>query len=165
MEKILFLNTYENYHTNGSNRSYWSKYFRSLSKEIGEENKMKLYSSFNEDMPIYEYYSELRERFVRIMQYNPKNEIVKSRRYPTSRFYTAWLDERVLCVKENESVFKPELVVCLLMTSGNINQVKRLIRTWLSKDGAEKAIQEIIDGVYIEQNRIDAEGVNGSSTW
>lgn len=75
MEKIFFLNTYENYHTNGSNRSYWSKYFRSLSKEIGEENKMKLYSSFNEDMPIYEYYSELRERFCVLCSITPKMKL------------------------------------------------------------------------------------------
>ena len=130
MDTIYFINTYEDFHANGTNRSYWSKFFKSLSKELNEKNKMKLYSSFNENMPIYEFYSEVKERFVRIMQYNPKNEIVVSEKYSANRFYTAWIDERALHIKE-QVVQKPELVVCLLMTARNIDRAERLIRSWL----------------------------------
>ena len=157
MEKIYFLHTYEDYHANGSNRSYWSKFFKALSVEIGEENKMKLYTSFNENMPIYEYYSGLRGRFVRIMQFNPNNEIIESERYAASRFYTAWIDERELCIKEERSVRTPELVVCLLMTAGNIEKAEKLIRTWLL-DVDDGRVRMEIDRIYAEQDRMDEEG-------
>lgn len=157
MEKIFFLNTYENYHANGSNRAYWSKFFKYLAEELNETNKMRLYSSFNENMPIYEFFSEVKGRFVRIMQYNPKNEIVESERYSAGRFYTAWLDERTLYLKDEErTIQKPELVVCLLMTAGNIEKAEHLIRSWLLDidDGRVKAE---IERIYAEQDRMDEE--------
>ena len=157
MEKIYFLNTYENYHANGSNRSYWSKFFKSLAGEIGEVNKMRLYTSFNENMPIYEYYSETRGRFVRIMQYNPKNEIVASERHAAGRFYTAWLDVRSLYIKEEErNIQKPELVVCLLMTAGNIEKAESLIRSWLLEVDEERTRRKI-ERIYAAQDRMDEE--------
>ena len=157
MEKIYFLNTYENYHANGSNRSYWSKFFKNLERELNETNKLRLYSSFNENMPIYEFYSEAKGRFVRIMQYNPKNEIVESERYTASRFYTAWIDKRTLIIKkEKRTVERPELVVCLLMTAGNIEKAGRLIRSWLL--GVDDSrVREEIERIYAEQERIDEE--------
>ena len=155
MEKILFLNTYENYHTNGANRSYWSKFFKTLVEVTGEKNKMRLNSSFNENMPIYEYYSEEKGRFVRVMQYNPKDEVIKSEKYDTSRFYTAWLDKRELYIKEdNRNVQKPELVVCLLMTAGNIDKAEKLIRIWLFGENEGRVMAEI-DKIYDEQDRMD----------
>lgn len=157
MEKIYFLHTYENYHVNGSNRSYWSKFFKALSLEIGEENKMRLYTSFNENLPIYEYYSEFGGRFVRIMQYNPKNKTIESERYAAGRFYTAWIDERELCIMEERSVQKPELVVCLLMTAGNIEKAKKLIRKWLL-DMDDGRVRMEIDRIYAEQDRMDEAG-------
>ena len=73
MERILFLKTYSDYHTNGTNRAYWAKFFKLISEELHETKKMRLYSSYNENMPIYEYYSAVKSRFVRIMQYNTEN--------------------------------------------------------------------------------------------
>ena len=154
MDTIYFINTYEDFHANGTNRSYWSKFFKSLSKELNEKNKMKLYSSFNENMPIYEFYSEVKERFVRIMQYNPKNEIVVSEKYSANRFYTAWIDERALHIKE-QVVQKPELVVCLLMTARNIDRAERLIRSWLL--GEDEMTKKEIIKIYADQENIDKE--------
>jgi len=154
MDTIYFINTYEDFHANGTNRSYWSKFFKSLSKELNEKNKMKLYSSFNENMPIYEFYSEVKERFVRIMQYNPKNEIVVSEKYSANRFYTAWIDERALHIKE-QVVQKPELVVCLLMTARNIDRAERLIRSWLL--GEDEMTKKEIIKIYADQENMDKE--------
>ena len=154
MDTIYFINTYEDFHANGTNRSYWSKFFKSLSKELNEKNKMKLYSSFNENMPIYEFYSEVKERFVRIMQYNPKNEIVVSEKYSANRFYTAWIDERALHIKE-QVVQKPELVVCLLMTARNIDRAERLIRSWLL--GEDEMTKKEIIKIYAYQENMDKE--------
>ena len=154
MDTIYFINTYEDFHANGTNRSYWSKFFKSLSKELNEKNKMRLYSSFNENMPIYEFYSEVKERFVRIMQYNPKNEIVVSEKYSANRFYTAWIDERALHINE-QVVQKPELVVCLLMTARNIDRAERLIRSWLL--GEDEMTRKEIIKIYADQESIDKE--------
>lgn len=154
MDTIYFINTYEDFHANGTNRSYWSKFFKSLSKELNEKNKMKLYSSFNENMPIYEFYSEVKERFVRIMQYNPKNEIVVSEKYSANRFYTAWIDERALHIKE-QVVQKPELVVCLLMTARNIDRAERLIRSWLL--GEDEMTKKEMIKIYADQEIMDKE--------
>ena len=154
MDTIYFINTYEDFHANGTNRSYWSKFFKSLSKELNEKNKMRLYSSFNENMPIYEFYSEVKERFVRIMQYNPKNEIVVSEKYSANRFYTAWIDERALHIKE-QVVQKPELVVCLLMTARNIDRAERLIRSWLL--GEDEMTKKEIIKIYADQENMDKE--------
>lgn len=157
MEKIYFLNTYENYHANGSNRSYWSKFFKHLAGVLNETNKMRLYSSFNENMPIYEYYSEAKGRYVRIMQYNPKSEIVESERYSASRFYTAWIDQRALYLKEEKkTVQRPELVVCLLMTAGNIEKAESLIRYWLLGVDDDR-VREEIERIYAEQEKLDEE--------
>lgn len=155
MEAILFLNTYRNYHTNGTNRSYWAKYFKILSEELRETNKMKLHSSFNEDMPIYEFYSESRGRYVRIMQYDPFDEVVAEEKYSASRFYTAWIDKRQLKGSEQTA---PELVVCLLMTKSNVNRAERLIRSWFFE--SDERTKKQIDKIYEEQERMDEERNN-----
>ncbi len=154
MDTILFIRTYEDYHANGANRSYWSKIFKSLTKELNEESKMRLYTSFNENMPIYEYYSEVKERFVRIMQYNPKDEDVLSEKYTANRYYTAWIDERALCIKE-QVVLRPELVICLLMTAQNIERSEKLIRSWLFEK--DEMTQREIEKIYAEQEKMDKE--------
>lgn len=112
---------------------------------------MRLYSSFNENMPIYEYYSERMQRSVRIMQYNPQNEIITSEKYKASRFYTAWIDERVL----SEDLSVPELVVCLLMTKANIEKTEELIDSWIS--GHDDKTRGMIEKVYENQERMDKE--------
>lgn len=150
MEKIFFLNTYIDYHANGSNRSYWAKFFKEISEELRETNKMRLYSSFNENMPIYEYHSASKNRYVRIMQYDPQNEMIKSEQYSASRFYTAWTDERIATI---EGVKEPELVVCLLMTKTNIDKAERLIRSWLFS--SDERTNELIQGIYSEQERLE----------
>lgn len=156
MEKVFFVNTYQDYHANGSNRSYWAKFFKSLERVTNEKNKMHLYSSYNENMPIYEYFSESKGRFVRIMQYNPKNEVVESEYYDTSRFYTAWIDTRTLNInEEGESVQIPELVVCLLMTETNINKAKKLIYSWLLNADVKLTLAEI-EEIYAEQGTMEA---------
>lgn len=151
METIYFLKTYSDYHSNGANRSYWAKFFRQFSERLQEKNKMRLYSSFNENMPIYEYYSEKMQRSVRIMQYNPQNEIITSEKYKASRFYTAWIDERVL----SEDLSVPELVVCLLMTKANIEKTEELIDSWIS--GHDDKTRGMIEKVYENQERMDKE--------
>ena len=153
MEKIMFLKTYSNYHTNGTNRSYWAKFFKSISEELHETKKMRLYSSYNENMPIYEYYSAVKSRYVRIMQYNPENEMIKSEKYSANRFYTAWTDERST---EIEGQAEPELVVCLLMTRTNIIKAETLIRSWLL--GSDERTYDLIQRIYEEQERLDKQG-------
>lgn len=103
-------------------------------------------------MPIYEYYSQVRQRFVRVMQYNPDNELIREERHKTRRFYTAWIDER--SIKENVRTV-PELVVCLLMTKRNVDNAENLIRTWLLDD--PKRVTSLIENIYQEQNRLDEE--------
>ena len=152
MEKIFFLKTYTDFHTNGTNRSYWAKFFKVISEELEEAKKMRLYSSFNENMPIYEYHSAVKNRYVRIMQYNPQNEVIESERFSASRFYTAWIDERAVSLEGKK---EPELVVCLLMTRTNIEKAERLIRTWLF--GRDERTQQLIEEIYAEQERMDEE--------
>lgn len=152
MEKIFFLKTYSDYHTNGTNRSYWAKFFKVISEELEEAQKMRLYSSFNENMPIYEYHSIRRSRYVRIMQYDPQNEMIKEKRYSVSRFYTAWIDERSTSLEGQK---EQELVVCLLMTRTNIDKAERLIRSWLF--GSDERTKQMIEGIYAEQEIMDEE--------
>lgn len=153
METIYFINTYIDYHTNGANRAYWAKFFRSIKEQTGDETKTHLFSSFNEKMPIYEYYSERRERYVRVMQYNPQNELIAEEKYPAKRLYTAWLDQRTLPGEIDITV--PELVVCLLMTWENIRKAEDLIRDWF--DGHDERVKERIERIYEEQERMDEE--------
>lgn len=153
MEKILFLKTYSDYHTNGANRSYWAKFFKLISEELQDTKIMRLYGSFNENMPIYEYYSTVKCKYVRIMQYNPENEMIKSETYSTNRFYTAWIDKRSATV---ESMAEPELVVCLLMTRTNIINAETLIRSWLFD--RDERTYALIQRIYEEQERLDDEG-------
>ena len=153
MEKIMFINTYRDYHANGTNRSYWSKFFKVVERLLQEKNKMRMYSSFNENMPIFEYYSEARNRFVRVMQYDPHGEMVESEKYPAKRYYTAWIDERV--IEEKEMVTLPELVVCLLMTETNVKKAEELIRSWLF--GKDETTREMIEKIYQEQEKMDEE--------
>ena len=150
MEKVLFYKTYSDSHTNGTNRAYWAKFFKEISKELNETNRMYLYSSFNENMPIYEYYSVVKNQYVRIMQFNPQDNVVKSERYPADRFYTAWIDERFISF---EGKRERELVVCLLMTKSNITKAKDLIRLWLLGD-IESTVKRI-ESIYAEQERLD----------
>lgn len=151
-DNIFFLKTYLDYHTNGTNRAYWAKFFLTISKELQETKRMKLYSSFDENMPIFEFYSEVKQRFVRIMQYDPQNEIIVSKKYSPNRFYTAWIDERLLLERDG---YEPELVVCLLMTKKNIIKAERLIRSWLFE--TDEKTKELIQSIYIEQEKMDAE--------
>lgn len=153
MEKIMFLKSYSNYHTNGANRSYWAKFFKTISEELHETKKMRLYSSYNENMPIYEYYSTVKSRYVRIMQYNPENEMIQFETYSANRFYTAWTDERST---EVEGQTEPELVVCLLMTRTNIIKAETLIRSWLF--GSDERMYDLIQRIYEEQDRLDKQG-------
>lgn len=146
----MFLKTYSDYHTNGTNRSYWAKFFKIISEELHETKKMRLYSSYNENMPIYEYYSVVKSRYVRIMQYNPENEMIKSETYSTNRFYTAWTDERV---SAKEGIKEPELVVCLLMTKTNITKAETLIRSWFLD--SDERTNELIQRIYAEQEKLD----------
>ena len=111
---------------------------------------MRLYSSYNENMPIYEYYSAVKSRFVRIMQYNPENEMIREETYSANRFYTAWTSERETAVEGEK---KPELVVCLLMTKTNISKAETLIRSWLF--GSAERTNELIQRIYSEQERMD----------
>lgn len=150
MEKILFYKTYSDSHTNGANRTYWAKFFKIISDELNETNKIHLYSSFNENMPIYEYYSSIKGRYVRIMQFNPQDEVVKSERYPANRFYTSWIDERLISLEGRK---EKELVVCLLMTNSNVQKAKELIRLWLFGNDENTAKQ--IERIYAEQERLD----------
>ena len=150
MEKILFYKTYRDSHANGANRTYWAKFFKDISKELNEANRMHLYSSSNENMPIYEYYSSIKSRFVRIMQFNPQDEVVRSEKYPANRFYTSWIDERSISLEGRK---EKELVVCLLMTSSNIKKAKELIRLWIFGDDDSTAKQ--IERIYAEQERLD----------
>ena len=113
---------------------------------------MRLYSSFNENMPIYEYHSAVKNRYVRIMQYNPQNEVIESERFSANRFYTAWIDERAVSLEGEK---EPELVVCLLMTRTNIEKAERLIRTWLF--GRDERTKQLIEEIYAEQERMDEE--------
>ena len=152
MDEIMFLNTYTDFHVNGTNRSYWAKFFKEISKALHDNNLAHLHSSFNENMPIYEYYSQVRRRFVRVMQYNPDNELIRKERHKTRRFYTAWIDERF--IKENVPTV-PELVVCLLMTKRNVDNAENLIRTWLLDD--PKRVTSLIENIYQEQKRLDEE--------
>lgn len=152
METYLFVNTYDNSHTNGANRSYWSKFFKSVATELKESYKLKMHSSFNEDMPIFEYYSAIKNRFVRIMQFNPKNDTIESEIYSPSRFYTAWIGERRLA---EEEMPKQELVVCLLMSRDNIKKAKGLIRAWLFE--SDEVSYSLIDEIYRAQDRMDDE--------
>lgn len=153
MEKIMFINTYRDYHANGTNRSYWAKFFKEMERYLQEKNKMSMYSSFNENMPIFEYYSETRNRFVRVMQYDPHGEMVESEKYPANRYYTAWIDERV--IEEKAMATLPELVVCLLMTETNVRKAEELIRSWLF--GKDEITREMIEKIYQEQEKIDEE--------
>lgn len=154
MDKIFFANTYIDYHTNGTNRAYWAKYFREIKEKLGDEYKMHLNSSFNEYMPIYEYYSDKKTRFVRIMQYNPKDDIIAEEKYPAKRFFTAWTDKRVLLLNEEEWM-KPELVVCLLMTFENLQRAIDLIHTWFFEP--DEIIEQKIERIYREQELMDEE--------
>ena len=150
MDEIMFLNTYTDFHVNGTNRSYWAKFFKEISEYLHDKNLAHLHSSFNENMPIYEYFSQVKQRFVRIMQYNPQNELIKKGRYKTYRFYTAWIDERFL---NDEILPVPELVICLLMTKRNIDNAENLIRTWLL--GSDERTYDLINKIYEEQERLD----------
>lgn len=154
MDTIYFVNTYIDYHANGSNRAYWAKFFRRIQEELGEESKMRLYSSFNENMPIYEYYSKTRARFVRIMQYNPKDEVIVEDKFPAKRFFTAWIDQRLL-QRDEEELNIPELVVCLLMTKENIEKAESLIHDWMAC--RNDLVNDKIERIYQEQDRIDKE--------
>ncbi len=149
-EDVLFFKAYANYHTNGANRSYWAKFFNSISKDLQEKKKMRLYSSFDENMPIYEFHSDVRARYIRIMQYDPMNEVVSSDKYSPRRFFTAWIDERTT---SREGVKEPELVVCLLMNRTNISRAKELIHSWLFCN--DDRTEELIEQVYAEQERLD----------
>ena len=155
MEKIYFFHTYCDYHVNGANRSYWAKFFRQIARNLHEESKLKLHSSYDEDMPIYEYYSKTKELFVRIMQYNPCSDQMDLEKYTTDRYFTAWIDERILFVDDAFDVIptKPELVVCLLMTKTNIDKAKSLINTWLFEE--EIKTKDLIEEIYKEQDRLD----------
>lgn len=150
MEKILFYKTYSDSHTNGTNRAYWAKFFKRISEESNKANSMRLYSAFNENMPIYEYYSSVNKRYVRIMQFNPQDKVIKSKKYPTKRFYTAWIDERSMSLQGKR---EKELVVCLLMTKSNISKAKDLIRLWLF--GNDDIVVKQIEQIYAEQERLD----------
>ena len=150
METVFFKNTYRDYHANGSNRAYWVKLFRKIT---GEKSKINLYSSFDEDVPIYEFYSEAKGRCVRIMQYNPDNDIIREEKYSANRFFTAWIDQRVLQVEDNLTV--PELVVCLLMTKTNVSMAEALLRCWLMGD--DNLTKELIQGIYRNQEEMGFE--------
>lgn len=152
MEEILFLKTYTDYHVNGTNRSYWAKFFNQISEALHETNRAYLHSSFNENMPIYEYYSRRKNRFVRVMQYNPENEIINEGRFKTQRFYTAWIDKRTI---QDGLPPVPELVVCLLMTKDNVKSAKHLIWTWMFED--QKRVTSLIENIYQSQERLDEE--------
>lgn len=148
--KDFFYKTYTDLHTNGANRTYWAKFFKDISKELNEKNRMHLYSSFNENMPIYEYYSTIKNRYVRIMQFNPQDEVVRSEKCSANRFYTSWIDERSISFEGRK---EKELVVCLLMTDSNIKKAKELIRFWIFGDDNSAAKQ--IERIYAEQERLD----------
>jgi len=149
-EDVLFFKAYADYHTNGANRAYWAKLFNSISRRLQENRRMRLYSSFDENMPIYEFHSDVRGRFIRVMQYDPMNEVVASEKYSPRRFFTAWIDERATSI---EGVKEPELVICLLMSRANIIMAKKLIDSWLFDN--DEMTKELIDRVYAEQERLD----------
>lgn len=143
MEKIFFLNTYKDYHVNGTNRRYWEIFFNEINQAIHDTNALTLHSSFNENMPIYEYYSIKKRRFVRIMQYNPEDENVKSELIPYKCFKTAWIDER-----EYNGEKHKELVVALLMTQDNVTIIKNLIKAWFF---APDKVGNLIKMIYLDQ--------------
>ena len=149
MAEIFFIDSYVDFHTNGTNRAYWAKIFRRIAERLNETNKPKLFSSFNEDMPIYEFYSITKQKSVRVMQYNPHNAMIKEEIYPTERLFTAWTDDRML--SENLSV--PELVVCLLMTKPNVEKAEKLINAWLFED--DEKTESLIEKVYEAQDKMD----------
>ena len=105
-------------------------------------------------MPIYEYYSKTRARFVRIMQYNPKDEVIVEDKFPAKRFFTAWIDQRLL-QRDEEELNIPELVVCLLMTKENIEKAESLIHDWMTC--RNDLVNDKIERIYQEQDRIDKE--------
>ena len=156
MEKIFFINTYTYYFVNGANRSYWAKVFKLFSNQLHEKNRILLHSSFDENMPIYEYHSDTKKKYVRIMQFNPLSELVNLDQYSDIRYYTAWIDKRTILREEDSNTplsEEPELVVCLLMTRANIDKAKGLIRAWLFED--DDKTNSIIQNIYLEQERLD----------
>lgn len=84
------------------------------------------------------------------MQFNPQDKVIKSKKYPTKRFYTAWIDERSMSLQGKR---EKELVVCLLMTKSNISKAKDLIRLWLF--GNDDIVVKQIEQIYAEQERLD----------
>lgn len=156
MNRVYFKNTYINYFVNGANRTFWAKFFKSLSHKLQEKNKLKLHSSYDENMPIYEYYSETKKKFVRIMQFNPLSSLINLSKHTAARYYTAWIDSRVFIEadhQEDAGNDNPELVVCLLMTKDNIEKAKNLVYTWLFED--ENKTNCIIKEIYSEQAKMD----------
>ena len=141
-DKLLFSKTYINKRSNGSNKGYWTKYVSSI---IDLKNDLVLSSSinsFDEEMPIYTYFSNKIKRGLIIYQFNPLIINEDSPKY--SKYITAWIQKR----KIENNVFSV-LTIYMLTSTQNIKTSKELIKLWLLK---KRGTSELINEIYRNQD-------------
>lgn len=87
-DKLLFINTYNNKKSNGSNKAYWTKFLNEIIPSNEPLSKLEMPDSFIEGMPIFNLISLKRQRGVIIYQYNPHN--FNQNDLCSEKYITAW---------------------------------------------------------------------------
>lgn len=142
-DKLLYINTYNNKKSNGSNKAYWTKFLKEILPNNEPIAKLEMLDSFIEGMPIFNIISLKRQRGIIIYQYNPldfnQNEL------RSEKYITAWTTKNKIGKK-----FISFLTIVMVPTSLNMIKGKNLIRVWMLK---KRGIKKMIEEIYKDQEQ------------
>ena len=142
-DKLLFINTYNNKKSNGSNKAYWTKFLNEIIPSNEPLSKLEMPDSFIEGMPIFNLISPKRQRGIVIYQYNPNQ--FNQNELNSEKYITAWISKNKIGEK-----FISILTIVMVPTSLNMIKGKNLIRVWMLK---KRGIKKMIEEIYKDQDQ------------
>ena len=142
-DKILYINTYNNKKSNGSNKAYWTKFLKEILPNNEPIAKLEMLDSFIEGMPIFNLISLKRQRGIVIYQYNPNQ--FNQNELNSEKYITAWISKNKIGEK-----FISILTIVMVPTSLNMIKGKNLIKVWMLK---KRGIRKMIEEIYKDQEQ------------
>ena len=142
-DKLLYINTYNNKKSNGSNKAYWTKFLKEILPSNEPVTKLKMPDSFIEGMPIFNLISLKRQRGIVIYQYNPNQ--FNQNELNSEKYITAWISKNKIGEK-----FISILTIVMVPTSLNMIKGKNLIKVWMLK---KRGIKKMIEEIYKDQEQ------------
>jgi hypothetical protein len=132
--KILYQQFLKDKSIYNLNVGYWRvKLQKTLDEKISSKeqlikNKDEKGKSFYDGNPMFSYYSQKKDKAIRVIQEDP----IYIETYSDIKLIEAWIDKIFVIDKNKEEREVPELVISLFLTSSTVNKCVQLAKDWFS---------------------------------